>query len=318
MKKYLLILLWLPLFGQVPNTNTFSFLDVKNEIESNGGATTNSLVDAFANANAGGFDPAYEGSKNSLLNFRNYTHDPFFDTGDSYDFSSQTTGGMGLFFKPDGTKVFVSDFSSVYAYTLSTAWDVSTITYDGDSFSTAMETGSITFKPDGTKMYTGYSNEIKEYTLSTAWDITTASLTYTLNITDSEGDLGIYLQPTGTYIYKLGCNTDNFRRYTMSTAYDLSTASQSQNISLGTCVSGIFFKTDGTKLFTVDRANTVRAFESYDVGTAWSITTLSNNVNVSNATTYRDLYIRSNGQDFYVITQTGIHRWRANVAWEIE
>ncbi|QTD39028.1 hypothetical protein JL193_07200 [Polaribacter batillariae] len=58
----------------VPNTDNFSFHDVKNEIENNGGATTNSLVEAFANANATGFDSSYEGSKDSLLNFRNYNH----------------------------------------------------------------------------------------------------------------------------------------------------------------------------------------------------------------------------------------------------
>jgi len=317
MKKYLFILICLPVFGQVPDTNTFSFTDVKDEIENNGGATTNSLVDAFTNANDAGFDPAYEGSKNALLNFRNYVHSPFFDTGDSYSFSSQTTGAFSIFFKPDGTKVFIGDFSAIYAYTLSIAWDITSITYDGDSFSTSC--GGLTFKPDGTKMYAGYSDELKEYTLSTAWDITTASLTYTLDITDSEGDIGVYLHPSGTYIFKLGGNTDNFRRYTMSTAYDLSTATQSQSQSaVGTATAGIFLKPDGTKVFSVDRVNTPRAFESYDLSTAWSITTLNNNIRVSNETLYRDLYIRSNGQDYYVITQTGIHRWLAVNAWEID
>lgn len=55
----------------VPNTNTFSLTDVGNEI---GLASPYSLLDCFNNAIAGGFDPAYEGSKNSLYNFRNYSH----------------------------------------------------------------------------------------------------------------------------------------------------------------------------------------------------------------------------------------------------
>ena len=39
------------------------------------GLSANStLVDAFSNANSGGFDPAYEGSKDRLSNFRNYEH----------------------------------------------------------------------------------------------------------------------------------------------------------------------------------------------------------------------------------------------------
>ena len=52
----------------VPNTTTFDLEDVVNEIN----PTTDDLVDCFADANDDFFDPTYEGSKNSLLNFRNY------------------------------------------------------------------------------------------------------------------------------------------------------------------------------------------------------------------------------------------------------
>ena len=52
----------------VPNTTTFDLEDVVNEVN----PTTDDLVDCFADANDDFFDPTYEGSKNSLLNFRNY------------------------------------------------------------------------------------------------------------------------------------------------------------------------------------------------------------------------------------------------------
>jgi len=52
----------------IPDTNTFSLQDVVNEI----GPTTNDLIDCFADAVPGNFDPAYSGSTNELLNFRNY------------------------------------------------------------------------------------------------------------------------------------------------------------------------------------------------------------------------------------------------------
>lgn len=55
----------------VPNTNTFSLENVRIEI---GLSATASLTACFAAANPAGFDPAYEGSKNSLYNFRNYSH----------------------------------------------------------------------------------------------------------------------------------------------------------------------------------------------------------------------------------------------------
>lgn len=52
----------------VPDTTTFTLQDVVDEIN----PTTNDLVSCFTDANAANFDPTYEGSKNSLLNFRNY------------------------------------------------------------------------------------------------------------------------------------------------------------------------------------------------------------------------------------------------------
>lgn len=54
----------------VPNTNNFSLQDVIDEIN----PSSNDLATCFAEAIDSGFDSAYEGSKNSLLNFRNYTH----------------------------------------------------------------------------------------------------------------------------------------------------------------------------------------------------------------------------------------------------
>ena len=52
----------------VPNTTTFELQDVVDEVN----PTTDDLVDCFNDATASYFDSTYEGSKNQLLNFRNY------------------------------------------------------------------------------------------------------------------------------------------------------------------------------------------------------------------------------------------------------
>tara|TARA_R110000796_G_scaffold181330_3_gene297954 strand:- start:3074 stop:3493 length:420 start_codon:yes stop_codon:yes gene_type:complete len=52
----------------IPNTTTFTLQNVVDEI----GPTTDDLVDCFADAISAAFDPAYAGSKDELLNFRNY------------------------------------------------------------------------------------------------------------------------------------------------------------------------------------------------------------------------------------------------------
>jgi hypothetical protein len=86
----------------------------------------------------------------------------------SFSFSSQTTNPTALFFKPDGTEMFILggfNSASVYKYTLSTAWDLSTASYSSVSFSVSSQDTSpfgIDFKyDDGLKMYiSGATNDV--------------------------------------------------------------------------------------------------------------------------------------------------------------
>lgn len=78
----------------------------------------------------------------------------------------------GLAISSDGTKVFVCDLTSdtVYQYTLSTAWDLSTGSYDSVSFSvTSQDTTprNIQFSADGTKLYVmgGGTDTVYQYAL---------------------------------------------------------------------------------------------------------------------------------------------------------
>ena len=75
----------------------------------------------------------------------------------SFDVSAQEIAPTGLFFKPDGTKMYVIGAAgeNINEYNLSTAWDVSTSSYL-QNFSVAAQDTSpqgLFFKPDGTKMY---------------------------------------------------------------------------------------------------------------------------------------------------------------------
>ena len=54
----------------VPNTTTFTLLDVCVEIGLTG--SNRNLSQCFTSAVSAQFDPAYSGSKDNLLNFRNY------------------------------------------------------------------------------------------------------------------------------------------------------------------------------------------------------------------------------------------------------
>ena len=106
----------------------------------------------------------------------------------SLDVSGEDGLGHDIFFKPDGTKVYLlgTQGDDVNEYSLSTAWDLSTASYSQNFSVQTQETNpcGIFFKPDGSKMYIiGTSgDDVNEYNLSTLWDISTASYSQVFSV----------------------------------------------------------------------------------------------------------------------------------------
>jgi DNA-binding beta-propeller fold protein YncE len=74
-----------------------------------------------------------------------------------FSVAAQETTPTGVFFKPDGTKMYVigQTGDNVYEYNLSVAWDVTTASFV-QLFSVAsveITPTDVFFKPDGKKMY---------------------------------------------------------------------------------------------------------------------------------------------------------------------
>jgi len=175
--------------------------------------------------------------------------------------AAQDTLPRGLFFKTDGTKMYVLGFlgQDINEYDLSTAWDVSTASFI-QLFSVATEeTGptGLSFKPDGTKVYVlgNSGDDVNEYGLSTAWDISTASYLQNFSVASQEIDpQGIFVSPEGTKVYVTGSSGDDINEYTLSTAWDISSASYVQNFSVSAQENfpqAVFFKSDGSKMYVV-------------------------------------------------------------------
>ena len=96
--------------------------------------------------------------------------------------SSQDGGPRGFTFNTDGTKMFLLGDTShhVYEYSLSTAFDTTTISYTSRSLdfsSREVTPRGISFNPTGSKLFiTGQSSdEILEYDLSTGFNLSTAT-----------------------------------------------------------------------------------------------------------------------------------------------
>ena len=96
----------------------------------------------------------------------------------SYYVGAVAPFGQDIYFKPDGTKFYVNDITNdrVYQYSLSTAWDVSTASYDSKSFfvsegsggGVTAAIGGISFKEDGTILFVmeQASDTVYQYSVS--------------------------------------------------------------------------------------------------------------------------------------------------------
>jgi sugar lactone lactonase YvrE len=199
----------------------------------------------------------------------------------SFSVSSQDTAPSGVSFKPDGTVMFMvgNQNDSVYEYTLSTAWDVSTASYvDAFDFS-ARETLPQGFfvKPDGTKMYVvgASADEVQEYDLSTAWDVSTTSYSQAFGILSQMTIArGLSFKPDGTKMYVAGQSPSSVYEYTLSTAWDVSTASFDQSTDVSSqdvAHYDVSFKPDGTVMFLLGNAGD--DINEYALSTAWDIST---------------------------------------------
>ena len=182
----------------------------------------------------------------------------------SLSVNAQTTTPSGLFFKPDGAKMYLvgEADAEVHEYDLSTAWDISSASYLQNFSVSTQENASrgLFFKPDGTKMYlSGTGNDsLYEYDLSTAWDISTASYVRTFSLAPMVAPVGLFFRDDGTEMYISEVVGDLIYKYTLSTPWNISTASQDITFSIASQDSipnSIFFKPDGTKMYMAGNQN---------------------------------------------------------------
>ena len=94
------------------------------------------------------------------------------------DFSTYQNLPQGFHWSGDGTKVFIvgTTGTDVDCYTLSTAWDVSSMSYTNSYDHGVSSALSVTFTSDGTVMLVSEgTGVVTQFNLATAWDLTTAA-----------------------------------------------------------------------------------------------------------------------------------------------
>ncbi len=223
-------------------------------------------------------------------------------------------------FNPAGTRMFMvgSNSEKVHQFTLSTAWNVDTSSYDSVTLDVSSQDSyptDLKFNSSGTVMYmTGDSNnKTFVYNLSTAFDLSTAS--YSSNSYNFSSVISptlathISFNDDGTKLYI--SSNEVVTQCSLSTAYDLSTlSSDSKSFDAGNQVnegSNLDFNTTGSKMFMSDvSAATVYEFSlstNFDVSTA-SYNNVSFDMS-SEGGSARGLVFGKDGEKMYMCTGSG-------------
>jgi hypothetical protein len=252
----------------------------------------------------------------------------------SFSVATQESSANGLFFGDSGSKMYIVGVTNdtVYQYTLSSAWDLSTASYASLSFSVSAQEivpWDVFFKSDGTVRYvTGQGgDDINQYALSSAWDVSSASFTKVSSPNFStwyaEGNLrGMYIKPDGTQLYAIGLTQKTVFQQTMPTAWDV--ANMVPGFYVGSqegTPNGLAFKDDGTKMYIVGSGNDT--VYQYSLSTAWDVLTASyDSVSFSVSTQEtepRGITFKTDGTKMYIIGQTGddVNEYDLGTAWNV-
>ncbi len=203
-----------------------------------------------------------------------------------------STEATQVVFNKDGTKMFIVNHAApkktVDYYSLSTAFDVSTATRDGEYSIAGQEqrANSIAFNNDGTRMVVaGVGNDsqvrIHEYSLSTGFDLSsTVTHLNTQDLISFQNHIdGVTFNYDGTKMYTIThMNKDGteaqdlMNQFKLTTPYDVSTLSLEGTYTVSS-VSGdsreVVFSNDGSKMFIIDDDND--KVHEFNLSCNWSV-----------------------------------------------
>ena len=181
-----------------------------------------------------------------LLSFQLVNADYDISTGIQWSYYTESVRISDVVIKNNGTKMYTITFgfpvtsSYVREYTLTTPYDITSLTYVGQKIITEC---SSSYPCDGIDMspnwqYVFITNRllgrIYTYTLTTPYDISTATSTRLYNIWSLYA-WDVSLSYSGNVMYVVSTNTSSsdtrIRQYTLSTPWDTSTATYIDNVS---------------------------------------------------------------------------------------
>ncbi len=189
-------------------------------------------------------------------------------------------------FNNDGTKMFIVNHHgrrTVDYWSLSTAFDVSTATFDGEYSLIGKEqrANSIAFNNDGTRMFiAGVGNNLQvrvhEFSLDTAFDLSSGvTQLNTEDLISFQNHIdGVTFNYDGTKMYTINSKEDEDKifQFELTTPYDVSTLSLEGTFDVSSVSEEpreVVFSNDGSKMFIID--NDDNKIHEFNLSCNWSV-----------------------------------------------
>jgi hypothetical protein len=322
-------------------TGSFASADVGKTIEANSGVFVLTATDGSISTTTAptSYDQVASGSWEMYAVVYNATNDDLELSGKEtgYDIStasevqyasvnSQDQLPVGLFFNTDGTKMYMLGQTNdyVYEYTLSTAFDVSTLTSSTSFYIGSQESQpqGLAFNNNGSKMFVaGYTgDDVNEYTLSTPFTVSTAAYSQNYSVSAQTGVLSdVRFNNDGTKMYILSQNPSKVFQYTLTTGFNVSTANyDSKEFSLSNQHSnayGLAFNKNGSKMFVCDTTDG-GTISSYNLSTNFDITTATfeQTISVASDNSPEALFFNSAGTKLMVLG----NQWNRIIEYDVD
>jgi len=190
--------------------------------------------------------------------------------GSTFDILSIESSVSNLWWKPDGTRLYIigTSNSTVIQLNASTPYDVSTLSDPAISFSPAI--GSLLglfFRDDGNKMYLSATDDtVREYDL-TNWDITTLVEVGNKDFTPVGPSIqAIFFKFDGTQLFSMSFSTRLITRTTLTTPWDIESAVFDTTDAFSTAPNvasplSMFVRYDAEKIFVGGLVDTVFSYD---------------------------------------------------------
>lgn len=175
----------------------------------------------------------------------------WFTLSDEFDITTRSLGGTldlsttslpdpasteGLFFKPDGSKMYIRD-GDAYSFNLTTPYDVTTASMTNKSVSPNSAGEGISIGTNGDRVYLGGNGEVDQLTLTTSWDFESVSSRKQADMgLGSVGCQGLDWGDAGNKFYVVS-DTDIIQ-HSLSTPFEIDTFTQ--DLTVADTVHGLY------------------------------------------------------------------------------